>query len=450
MKGNIFALIAASAVFGFMIFGISSVVFAESANLLFKIDNPGLTRDLFGSSVSYVDGKILVGASDKNIGDVAYAGSIYVFDGKTGSLLYTIDNPEPTLGDRFGLYVATSQNNIVASIPIDNSGDSATKGMIYVFDGKTGSLLYTIKNPREDKADEWFGRHIATIGDNIIANSIFEDPASGKSTAVIYVFDGKTGSLLHMITNPKSESEQMFFSNIASVGNYIVTGSYDENPNDDKYTNVMLVFDGTTGSLVHTITNPEQEREVFGRIMIGTNDKILVGTPELEVNDRFVGAIYVFDAKTGDYLYSISNPEKDNTIFMGSDIDTFGNNIVASAQVSNLDGNDPNNVVYVFDGDTGSHLYTITDPEPNNGNELGSVITPMGENIAVSVHNQYSFVPQKNTIYVFGNTSEIAGSLSDYLIAAAIVAGAIISGVFLLKRSRSTKIQNPELAPKIE
>jgi hypothetical protein len=445
LPSSTFLLTIVFAVFAFAIFTSSGVASAEPGNLLFKIENPGLKQDLFGSSVRSLDGNIVVGASEKEVDEIPGAGAVYVFDGKTGSLLYTINNPEPSRGDAFGRYIATTDHNILVGLKIDTVADVGDKGIIYVFDGKTGSLLYTIKNPRENEFDEWFGYHMSSVGDNIVAGSIFKDPTNGKWTGVVYVFDGKDGSLLYTITNPNKDNiDRLFSGNIASVGDNIVISAFDEDPNDAKYTNVMYVFDGATGSLLYTVENPDQSMgPTFGRAIATTDDKIIAGVPNWEADDTNAGLIYVFDSKTGSLLHTITNPsENQEDRLFGMSIGVVGDNIVTASKTAYPNNDNLSDIIYVFDIKTGSLIYTIDDPEPDIYGASNPVITIVGDNIIISHANTNSFDPVENTIYVFEGFSSTISSISYIMIAIAAVVAAISVVVI---RSRLSKKHNPEL-----
>jgi hypothetical protein len=92
------------------------------------------------------------------------AGSVYLFDGNTGELLLTINNPEPAAFDRFGWSVAGVGTNLLVGTPLDDPGGVVDAGSAYLFDGGTGALLRTFNSPNL-KADEYFGWSVAGVGE---------------------------------------------------------------------------------------------------------------------------------------------------------------------------------------------------------------------------------------------------------------------------------------------
>ena len=90
-----------------------------SFSLLHELQKPmPLMGDHFGSSVAGVGMKVLVGAPAALSGGVD-AGTAYLFDGRTGSLLLTFQKPAPTGGEQFGLTVAPAGDNVLIAAPTD-------------------------------------------------------------------------------------------------------------------------------------------------------------------------------------------------------------------------------------------------------------------------------------------------------------------------------------------
>ena len=75
-----------------------------------------------------------------------------------------------------------------------------------------------------------------------------------------YLFDTTDGSLLHSFDDPTANSSDYFAHSVALDGNYIVIGAF----GDDTLLPLAgqaYVFDATTGSLVHTLDNPEPKQQ---------------------------------------------------------------------------------------------------------------------------------------------------------------------------------------------
>jgi len=238
---------------GLIIVSYSGNAFADPGDLLFTIENPGLKKDMFSSSLGTLNDLIIVGASAKEVDGIAFAGSLYVFDGITGELKFTIDNPDPKRGDGFGRNMITTDNYIVVGLDVENKSDIGHKGKIFVFDD-TGSLVYTIENPNGSVYNEWFADRLGSHGDKIIAGSNFQD-SDDKWIHMVHVFD-ESGKLQYTLEDFESNTNTFGYS-VSSFGGNIAVYAIDEDANDDIHTNSVHVFDAASGKFQYVIENPD-------------------------------------------------------------------------------------------------------------------------------------------------------------------------------------------------
>ena len=158
----------------------------ESADLAFAAES-GITYDVFVNPPQFFgDSMMIIASPGKNTGNAQNAGSISVIDVNTNSLLYTINNPEPTENDLFGRHIAsllyTIDSPILGSVSFGETFESFDgKLAVYTRDAnpndekmmmssmslteKQASLLYTINDPLAN-TDSDFGRHFTIVDDN--------------------------------------------------------------------------------------------------------------------------------------------------------------------------------------------------------------------------------------------------------------------------------------------
>lgn len=135
-------------------------------------------------------------------------GTAWVFDGRTGKVLYQLTDPTPTAGGQFGwsasatdydgngtpdLYVGQSPHEVP-----NTPGDGGT----YVFDGRTGRPLQVLELPPSDRQPvvkdnlgPSLGWSSASPGDlngdgkpDYVASAPFEDVGANKDQGVVYVY----------------------------------------------------------------------------------------------------------------------------------------------------------------------------------------------------------------------------------------------------------------------
>lgn len=78
-------------------------------------------------------------------------------------------------------------NNVLVSVPNEEIVERDA-GAVYLFEGATGKLIRTFKNPTPGISDV-FGSSITTIGNNIAFTAVLDSTAAVNGGAV-YLFDG--------------------------------------------------------------------------------------------------------------------------------------------------------------------------------------------------------------------------------------------------------------------
>ena len=367
------------------------IIATESFDLAFAEESQKISYDVFDNPPRLFGGNMIIASPGKSVDGIRGAGSISVIDPDTNSLLYTIHNPEPTKNTSFGRNIGISDSYILVSVQgkassVYDDDDEDNPAKIYVFDGKTGKLLHTIKNPNKDNSDVSFRSSfsgIGSIGDRIVAGSYFDD-FDGFPTHVMHVFDGKTGSLLYTINSPIPGSVS-FGETFETFDGKIAAYTRDENPNDQKIDDAIHIFDGKTGTLLYTINAPHTNTyRDFGRHLTIVDNNIVVGVPVWDYVDHFSGIIHVFDGNTGSLLYTINDPEeteRDLDKKFGPYVVPAGSNIAVRS----------NEMVYIFEGNTGELLHTVNGPNLSN-TELDVIVDLLDDENNNSMTGYFFFI----------------------------------------------------------
>ena len=431
----------------------SANAFAEPGDLLFTIENPGLKKDMFSSSLATLGDLIIVGASGKGVDGIVGAGSLYVFDGTTGELKFTIDNPDPKRGDGFGRHMIATDNYIAVGLDIQNKIDVGHKGKIFVFDD-AGSLLHVIENPNEPAFDDWFGDQISSHGDKIVSGSIFPD-VNGEPVSLVYMFD-ELGNLKHTLKNSESDTNSFGYSS-STFGDNIAVYATDEDSNDDVHTNSIHVFDASSGKLQYVIENPDPSKGDFGRHMAEVQDYLVVGTPT-RMYEEVSGTIHVFD-DIGKMISSIEYPESNLTSAeFGGYLSAIGDNYIALRSLSDQTDHDHflplSDLIYVFDVSTGDIVITIEEPSLRDKNKR-SFITSVEStgSVVVSGLNWNDHNPSDRMVHVFegpdnpevnyvdfrdagGEIIEEGKSFPVFVLIAGLIGAAVIAGILVFLKKR--------------
>ncbi|MEX0964709.1 MAG: hypothetical protein WDZ52_11785, partial [Pseudohongiellaceae bacterium] len=189
-----------------------------NGNELLELQNPSPSgSDYFGWSVAALsNGDIAVGAWQDDVGGVA-AGAVHVFSGIDGAHLRTIQNPNPTLDDRFGYSIAaTVSGNIAIGAYFESGG-----GAVYVYDA-LGALQTTVANPSGDTNAEFAKSVAATSSGDIVIGAPKEDVvASGLvvDAGVVHIYSEVSGTPILVIDNPQAAVNDDFGSTVAVAAN---------------------------------------------------------------------------------------------------------------------------------------------------------------------------------------------------------------------------------------
>jgi hypothetical protein len=375
---------------------------ADAQTLLLTLDTPNPQAGAWFGAIAALgdvngDGKadIVVGALYQNVGSNAEQGREYVFSGADGSLLFTLDTPNPQAGAQFGWVAAVGDVNgdgkgdIAVGAPNESLGGSIAQGRAYVFSGATRALLFTLDTPNP-QAPAYFGNTVA-VGDvngdgkaDIAVGAFGESVASNAGQGRVYVFSGATGALLFTLDTPNPQAAAAFGCWVA-VGDVngdgkadIVVGAQWESVGGNAKQGREYVFSGADGSLLFTLDTPNPQAgaqfgwvpavgdvngDGKGDIVVGANLATVGGNAEQ-------GRVYVFSGADGSLLFTLDTPNPQaNANFGGfvavGDVNGDGKaDIVVGANLDTMGGNAGQGRAYVFSGATGALLFTLDTPNP--------------------------------------------------------------------------------------
>jgi len=155
--------------------------------------------------------------------DFVNAGEAFVFSGKDGALIFTLTDPTTEEGGKLGAAVAGLGDvdadgvpDLLVGVPgKDLEGDESLVevGLAYVFSGKSGQIIRTLNHP-VPAVGARFGSAVANAGDidkDGVSDILIGAPGEGHA----YVFSGKTGALLFNIVGPFVEFLHSFGAAVA-------------------------------------------------------------------------------------------------------------------------------------------------------------------------------------------------------------------------------------------
>jgi hypothetical protein len=336
--------------------------------LVRTLANPGaIDGDQFGYSVAFAGARLLVGARFADLGGTD-TGAAYLFDGTDGTLLQTLQQPSPAAGDWFGNSVAAVGDNVLSgALGVDTPVHDAGAG--FLFDGKTGEVLLTLQEPEPHDSD-WFGATVAAAGSNLLVGAPL-DHVGDVEAGGAYLFDGSTGKLLQSFHQPKLQADDWFGVSLAAVGDNVLVGAFLDNTGASG-AGAAYLFDGKTGALIRSLQKPKPAaNDQFGLSMAVLGNSIIIGAPGDSTGKKSAGAVYLFDADTGAFQRMLQNPTPVAGEQFGTAVAAFGSSILVGAPA---DSATKPGAAYLFDATSGALLQSFQNPKPAAGDGFGTSV----------------------------------------------------------------------------
>ena len=378
------------------------------------LDNPDpMVNDFFGASVTVDATTAVVGAYFDDPGGIGNAGTAYVFDTASGALLATLDNPDPTANDFFGISVAVDGTTAVIGASHDDPGGIGGAGTAYVFDTTTGALLATLNNPDPTGLD-FFGYSVAVDGTTAVIGAYADDPGGISNAGTAYVFDTATGALIATLNNPDPTAGDFFGYSVAVDGATAVIGAYWDDPGGIIDAGTAYVFDTAGGAPIATLDNPDPTtNDYFGYSVAVSGAAAVVGAYRDDPGGiSNAGTAYVFDAASGALLATLNNPDQTAGDQFGISVAVSGTTAVIGADGDTPGGIDAAGTAYVFDTASGALLATLGNPDPTLDDNFGYSVAVDGTTAVVGSRlDDPGGFSNAGTAYIF--TSGLPGACVD-------------------------------------
>ncbi len=417
--------------------------------------------DLFGAGVSFLgdvdgDGVVdaLVGAPREDYPSINHpVGATRVISGATG---LTLQKQVGTKNfDLFGYLVAGGGDfdgdgiaDYVVGAPEYGAPGKPLCGAAYVYSGATGGTLFSFTG---ESGGNNFGVSVSILGD-LDGDRIVEFGvgASGYSTGSslstvgrVYVYSGKSGTLLYVVTGQVTDQAMSEVCRLGDVNGdgvpEVGIGSYGwgAGPNGEGQFDVL---DGPTGSLLYTLYG-EDHGDSFGAFATGLGDLDLDGIDDFVVSavahtinpgsgSNNEGRVYVYSGATGTLLYHYDGVQDRESLGSVStegriDINHDGYCDILIGAGGRVTSSNASGVVLAYSGRTGKLLYEFNrlDGVPIGGG-LGGSLSAVGDMngdgiddlIAGASAKPNGTWPAAGRAYVFaGNDLFLQANVYEYL-----------------------------------
>ncbi len=370
-----------------------------------------LTDGYFGVSVAISGKTIVVGAPDETASSYSQAGHAYAFNAKSGTLISTLTSPNAQAGGLFGESVAISGKTVVVGAPGETASDYGGAGHAYTFDVKTGALISTLTSPNAQSGG-YFGGQVAISGRMVVVGATTESASGHSDAGNAYTFNSKTGALILSLTSPNSQTHGYFGSAVAISGKTIVIGASYETAADQVEAGHVYTFSAKTGAVMLTLTSPNaQSYGAFGGSVAISGRTIVVGAPYETVSSYSqAGHAYTFNARTGALISTLASPTPQTGGLFGGLVAISGRTVVVPASGETAASESEAGNVYVFNAKTGARILTLSSPNAQVHGFFGNSVAISGKTIVVGAPDETtSSLSEAGNAYAFNARS---GALS--------------------------------------
>jgi len=328
------------------------------------------------------------------------AGIVYFFETRSGEVLRMFKSPNPTRGGSFGCSLAVVGNRLLIGACQESPRNKPRRaGIAYVFDASTGKLLHTLQKPAPAEGD-CFGAPTVVFGGDFLVGCPY---TRRKKAEALFLYDSSTGELLSAFREPDAAVGNRFGDaevSIAAVGDDLLVGACDNDPKGED-TGVAYLFEGSTGKVIRTFHSPETDRgRGFAFAVAALEGNLLISDKNHVPPRADGGVVYLFDSVTGDVLRTFNNPAPAVDDGFGTSITVVDGNVLVGANHANVDGLNVG-AVHLFDGSTGEHLRTFSNPTPAWDDFFGVMVVGFGKDFLIAAPYDDTAGPDAGALYLF-------------------------------------------------
>jgi hypothetical protein len=419
-------------------YGASTSLDFQLYELVYTVENPNnystAGNDYFTrSAISSYGNYAAVGAYGEDDASGTSSGVVYIIDVTDGSLVDTIENPDPdgaSYTDYFGYSVSMYDNRVIIGA-YQEDAINTDSGSAYIYKTTLGDWTDTTlertlvnPNPATGNTDDEFGTSVA-INDTYAIVSAPQEYDANPNAGKVYVFSIATGNLERTIDNPNaysSTSLDEFGNSLAMYGDYLIVGARQEDDAGGSLSGKAYIFDVTTGNLIDTLDNPNAYGTSYGdlfgdRVFIGSNRAIVHAKQEDKSGMSSVGAAYVYKTTLGDWTdttleHTITGTNAFSYAGQGSAL--IDSNYYAIGVPGHQQSDSAEGLVRVYRN--GTEVATINNPNTNPmsiTDEFGETISSIGDYLIIGAYGEDSTDYNSGRMYIYQKSVRLIDTIDN-------------------------------------
>ncbi len=297
----------------------------------------------------------------------------------------------------FGHSIDTDEGLVVVGA-VKALNHTVEQGAVYLFHTNSVQQVLKITSPNDQESDR-FGQSVAVEGGVIAVGAIGTGPGSDDSGSA-YLFD-TAGKLLHTLIPDDLAADDEFGVSIAIHNDIVAVGAH-QHDDRDVDSGAVYLFDAVTGDLIRKVSPKLGKRgDRFGISVAMDGDTLVVGAHGVEQFGPFSGAVYVFDIPSGEELHRmLANDPRDFSYF-GRAVDVDGDIIAVGASGHWQRGLD-SGATYIFDRVNGDQLWRFHPDDIRQDDRFGFSVDVEGDRLlASSMSDSFSNRIYTGSAYLF-------------------------------------------------
>jgi len=383
---------------------ITGRAFAQSCDSeILKILAPdGSSNDNYGASVDIDGATVLVGSEFEDEVQLN-AGAAYLFDLGSGEMLAKLHPVDKMPHGYFGSAVALDGGVAVVGSYNDSAG-GYHNGAVYFFDAADGELMHDIASPTTESY-QYFGWSVAVDGATALVGAP-RDGRNGNDAGVVYVVDVDAGAFVHRLQPRDPEWEGRFGYSVGLSGTIAIVGSCHFNQWGSRFSGSARLFDTRTGEqLVRLHTEGVEKSDRFGSSVAIDGAVAVVGAPWDDDQGIDAGAAYVFDVKTGELMFKLVADDGGGYDEFGASVSIDGATILVGAPKDGDRGLN-SGAMYVFDAVSGEQIQKIGSSDGEYGDRFGTSVAIDGTHAFAGAFKDDDHGPNAGAAYLFDIRNE--------------------------------------------
>ncbi|GEP40960.1 cadherin-like beta sandwich domain-containing protein [Brevifollis gellanilyticus] len=378
-------------------------------------DPAAVASDQFGYAVAISGSRVVVGARLDDTG-ASSSGTTYVYDMTSGTPtvpVTTLNNPAPGSGDQFGFAVAILGDRVAVGAAGDSSAVN-NGGNVFVYDLASGTPtvpVHTLTTPATSQGA--FGSSLSLHGSRLLAGAYVNSVgAMAAGSAFLYDLSGGTPTVpVRAFHNPTPQVQDRFGHACVLSGDQILIGApYDNTGAPDAGSAYLYDLTSATPTTpVSSINAPEVETDLrSGSAVAVSGSLVAVGTPRqrLAVDNVYSGCVKIYDRNSSTPtvpVFTLVNPLPANNGLFGTSISFSGSKLVIGTP-GDFTGAPSAGIAYVYDLSSGTPTvpaFTLTNPNPTQGDNFGTTVAISGMRVVVGTPNEDVGQTNSGSAYVY-------------------------------------------------